>query len=86
MIGYVTFTGDGWDEAYTPYNDAATTFEAYVLRVIIGEESLDRYESVCRTCWALGFETSRELFQAAYNAQHGLDPDYGMDYVMEIDR
>ena len=86
VIGYVTFTGDGWDEAYTPYNDAATTFEAYVLRVIIGEESLDRYEDVCRTCWALGFETSRELFQAAYNAQHGLDPDYGMDYVMEIDR
>ena len=86
VIGYVTFSGDGWDEAYTPYNDAATTFEAYVLRVIIGEDSLDRYEDVCHTCWALGFELSRELFQAAYNAQHGLDPDYGMEYVMEIDR
>ncbi len=86
VIGYVTFTGDGWDEAKSPYNDAATTFETYVLRVIIGEDSLDRYEEVCRTCWALGFELSRNLFQAAYNAQHGLDADYGMDYVMEIDR
>lgn len=86
VIGYVSFTSNGWDEAYTPYTDAATIFEPYVLRVIIGEDSLDRYEEVCRTCWELGFKTSRELFQAAYNAQHGLDADHGMDYVMEIDR
>ncbi len=86
IIGYVTFTGDGWDEAYTPFTDAATTLDAYVLKVIIGQDSIDRYEEVCRTCWALGFETSRELMQQAYNAQHGQDADYGMDYVMEIDR
>lgn len=86
VIGFVSFDGDGWDEMVTPYNDASTTFSAYVLRVIMGEASLDDYEAMCHTCWDLGFAESRELCQASYNAQHGLPEDYGMDYVMEIDR
>ena len=62
---YVTFSDDGWGQFDTAYNDAATYADPMVLKFIIGEESLDKFDEFKETCKKLGMDKAQELAQAA---------------------
>lgn len=62
---FVTFSDDGWGQFDTAYNDAATYADPMVLKFIIGEESLDKFDEFKATCKRLGMDKAQELAQAA---------------------
>ncbi len=62
---YVTFSDDGWGQFDTAYNDACTYGDPMVLKFIIGEESLDKFDEFKETCKRLGMDKAQELAQAA---------------------
>ncbi len=62
---FVTFSDDGWGEFESAYNDACTYADPMVLKFIIGEESLDKFEEFQSTCKSIGMDRAQELAQAA---------------------
>ncbi len=65
---YVTFSDDGWSKFETPMNDAKTYADPMVLKFIIGEESLDKFEEFQKTAESLGLEQARAAAQEALDA------------------
>lgn len=80
-IGYVVFDDDGWQRMYDPYTEAITYCSAEFIKFIIGKNSLDNFEAYQQKGLDMGFREARDRMQEAYNVQHHLDKDYGMDLV-----
>lgn len=62
---YTVFEGDGWGEYETKLNDAKTYADPMVLKFIIGEESLDKFDVFRSTAKSLGLDEAQAKAQAA---------------------
>ena len=62
---YTIFEGDGWGKYESKINDARTYADPLVLKFIIGEESLDRFEEFRSTSKELGLDEAQAMAQAA---------------------
>lgn len=62
---YTIFEDDGWGEFETKLNDAKTYADPMVLKFIIGEESLDKFDEFRSTAKSLGLDESRAKAQEA---------------------
>ena len=62
---YTTFEDDGWGEFETKLNDAKTYADPMVLKFIIGEESLDKFEEFRSTAKSMGLDEARDKAQEA---------------------
>lgn len=69
--GYVVFSDDGWGQFDTAYNDAATYGTPMVLKFIIGEESLDKFDEFREKCKSLGLDRAQTIAQEALDAMNG---------------
>ncbi len=67
---YVVFEGDDYGLFDAAYNDAATYASPMILKFIIGEESLDKFDEFRETAASLGLDEAREI------AQKNLDKMY----------
>ena len=79
LIGYVVFDGDGWADMYDPYVEADTYCGPQMMKIMTGEISIDEFDKIAQKALDMGFEYARNACQAAYNIQHQLPEDYGMD-------
>lgn len=62
---YTTFEDDGWGAFETKLNDAKTYADPMVLKFIIGEESLDKFEEFRSTAKSMGLDEARDKAQEA---------------------
>lgn len=63
--GYTIFDGDSWGDFDSAFNDALTYAQPMVIKFIIGEESLDKFDEFKETTKSMGLEEAREIAQAS---------------------
>ncbi len=61
--GYLVFEGDSWGVFENHLNDALTYAQPMVLKFIIGEESLDKFEEFRSNAETMGLEDARKVAQ-----------------------
>lgn len=69
--GYTVFEDDLWGEFDSAYNDALTYADPMVLKFIIGEESLDKFDEFRETAKSMGLDRAQELGQEARDKMAG---------------
>ena len=67
---YVVFADDGWGEFDSALNDALTYAQPMVLRFIIGEESLDNFDTFRETAKSMGLDKAQQAAQAALDVMN----------------
>ncbi len=71
---YITLTVEETEDVSSMYTDIQTRVQEYTAKVIIGEASLDEWDSVVEDLYSMGLEDVLEVYQAAfdrYNARLG---------------
>lgn len=63
----VTMTTEESDEFYGMYTDIGTHAQTELLRFVVGENSMDQWDTFVETCKSMGIDDCVEIYQAAYD-------------------
>ncbi len=63
----VTMTTEESDEFYGKYTDIGTHAQTELLRFVVGENSMDQWDTFVETCKSMGIDDCVEIYQAAYD-------------------
>lgn len=80
LIGYVVFDGTGWGDMYDPYTEAETYALPMVIKFITGEADIEtEWDAYAEKANNMGYAFARDKMQEAYNIQHHLPAENGMN-------
>ena len=63
----VTMTTEESDEFYGKYTDIGTHAQTELLRFVVGENSMDQWDTFVETCKSMGIDDCVEIYQVAYD-------------------
>ncbi len=63
----VTMTTEESDEFYGKYTDIGTHAQTELLRFVVGENSMDQWDTFVETCKSMGIDDCVEIYQTAYD-------------------
>lgn len=63
----VTMTTEESDEFYGKYTDIGTYAQTELLRFVVGDNSMDQWDTFVDTCKSMGIDDCVEIYQAAYD-------------------
>lgn len=63
----VTMTTEESDEFYGKYTDIGTYAQTELLRFVVGDNSMDQWDTFVETCKSMGIDDCVEIYQAAYD-------------------
>lgn len=63
----VTMTTEESDAFYSKYTDIGTYAQTELLRFVVGENSMDQWDSFVETCRGMGIDQCTEIYQTAYD-------------------
>ena len=63
----VTMTTEESDEFYGKYTDIGTYAQTELLRFVVGENSMDQWDTFVETCKSMGIDDCVEIYQVAYD-------------------
>ena len=63
----VTMTTEESDEFYAKYTDIGTYAQTELLRFVVGDNSMDQWDTFVDTCKSMGIDDCVEIYQTAYD-------------------
>ena len=67
-LGYVSYDTVPYDQISVPYERASTYALPQILKIMVGQESFDRYDEVIQEALNRGWADARDLMQQAYDS------------------
>jgi len=72
-LGYISYEYTPYESIFVPYERAETYALPEMLKIIIGQEDIERYDEICQEALDRGWREAQTYMQKAYNEQNGLD-------------
>lgn len=71
-VGYISYESVPHEAISVPYERASTYALPLFLKILIGQEDIEKYDEICQEALNRGWDEARENMQLAYDVQHGL--------------